>query len=103
MGKFPVKYMGSLANGICMGGLIPVVVNIIILSMDVNNQMAGFGCFVFSCLLCCLVLGLFLIVEKTEFYHYYTHISEKEQFARGNKNSSKQKLKHKPISGIFFL
>ena len=38
MGKFPVKYMGSLANGICMGGLIPVVVNILILSMDVDIQ-----------------------------------------------------------------
>ncbi len=38
MGKFPVKYMGSLANGICMGGLVPVVVNIVILSMDVDIQ-----------------------------------------------------------------
>ena len=38
MGKFPVKYMGSLANGICMGGLIPVIVNIVILSMDVDIQ-----------------------------------------------------------------
>ncbi len=38
MGKFPVKYMGSLANGVCMGGLVPVVVNIVILSLDVNIQ-----------------------------------------------------------------
>ncbi len=38
MGKFPVKYMGSLANGICMGGLIPVVVNIVILTTDVDIQ-----------------------------------------------------------------
>jgi len=33
--------MGSLANGICMGGLIPVGVNIAILAMDVDIQMAG--------------------------------------------------------------
>ena len=38
MGKFPVEYMGSLANGVCMGGLIPVLFNIAILSMDVDVQ-----------------------------------------------------------------
>ncbi len=38
MGKFPVTYMGSLSNGVCMGGLVPVVVNIVILSMDVDIQ-----------------------------------------------------------------
>jgi hypothetical protein len=38
MGKFPVEYMGSLANGICFGGLVPVLVNITILSMDVDIQ-----------------------------------------------------------------
>ena len=42
MGKFPVSYMGSLANGICMGGLIPVIVNILILSMDVDIQVRDF-------------------------------------------------------------
>ena len=38
MGKFPVEYMGSLANGVCMGGLVPVIFNIAILSMDVDVQ-----------------------------------------------------------------
>ena len=43
MGKFPVEYMGSLANGVCMGGLIPVVFNIGILSMDIDVQGGSFN------------------------------------------------------------
>lgn len=84
MGKFPVEYMGSLANGICMGGLMPVMVNIMILSLDVDIQMAGFGCFVFSCLLAMLCLVLFLIMEKTEFYQFYTY-KWSNQVMRGRK------------------
>ena len=74
MGKFPVIYMGSLSNGICMGGLVPVLVNIAILSMDVNIQMAGFTCFLFACLVAILTLILFLRMEKTEFYQIYSNI-----------------------------
>ena len=55
-----------------MGGLVPVIVNIVILSMDVNIQMAGFSCFVFSFILAILCLVLFLYMEKTEFYQFYT-------------------------------
>lgn len=74
MGKFPVIYMGSLSNGVCMGGLVPVMVNILILSMDVNHQMAGFSCFVFSAIVSVLCLILFLNMEKAEFYQFYSSV-----------------------------
>ena len=48
LSKFPIRYMGSLCNGVTCGGLLPVLVNLLILSLDVDMQMAGFGCFVFS-------------------------------------------------------
>lgn len=73
MGKFPVAYMGSLANGVCMGGLGPVIINIVILSMDVDIQMAGFLCFVFSCGLVIVCMILYLLMERTVFYMHYTH------------------------------
>ncbi len=40
MGKFPVEYTGSLSNGITMGGIIPVLINILILSMNVDVQVS---------------------------------------------------------------
>ena len=72
MGKFPVQYMGSLANGICMGGLIPVLLNLLILSMDVDIQMAGFYCFLLSSFIVLVVFFLYSHMRKTEFYRYYT-------------------------------
>ncbi len=38
LGRFPVTYISSLSNGICMGGLIAVSINIAILGMDVDMQ-----------------------------------------------------------------
>lgn len=88
MGKFPVQYMGSLANGICMGGLIPVLLNLLILSMDVDIQMAGFYCFLLSSFIVLLVFGLYSYMRKTEFYQYYTA----EDAKSGKKHSAKQSL-----------
>lgn len=79
MGKFPVKYMGSLANGICMGGLIPVLVNIFFLSLDVDIQMAGFACFLFSFLTAIVVLLLFLRMERLQFYQYYSKLAQEPE------------------------
>ncbi len=40
LGRFPVTYISSLSNGICMGGLIAVSINIAILGMDVDMQVS---------------------------------------------------------------
>ena len=70
-----------------MGGLIPVLVNICILSMDVDLQMAGFGCFCFACGVAVLCLVLFLAMERTGFYQAY---SSKEHRKMINRSCSKQ-------------
>ncbi|XP_059084389.1 equilibrative nucleoside transporter 3-like [Tigriopus californicus] len=79
MGKFPVSYMGSLANGICVGGLIPVLVNIFFLTLKVDIQMAGFACFMFSFLTAIVVLVLFLRMEGLEFYQYYSKLAQEPE------------------------
>ncbi len=93
LGKFPPRYIGNIQNGICIGGIIPVLVNIIILSMDVDMQVriefaipegrcqfcllskiAGMASFVFSCSICVLCLVLFFFMEKTEYYQYHHNL-----------------------------
>ena len=95
MGKFPVIYMGSLSNGVCMGGLVPVLVNILILSMDVNIQMAGFSCFAFGCIMVVLCLVLFRRMEKSEFYQHYSSIKTGIQL--------KYDLEFRVVSCLFIL
>ncbi len=41
MAKFPVRYTGSLSNGLVIGGLIPVLLNILLLSMNINEQVSS--------------------------------------------------------------
>ncbi len=36
LGKFPAAYTASLCNGITMGGLIPVLVNLLLLSLNAD-------------------------------------------------------------------
>ena len=93
MGKFPVQYMGSLANGICMGGLIPVLLNLLILSMDVDIQMAGFYCFLLSSFIVLVVFILYSVMRKTEFYQYYTAetVTMSGEWADCSKKNQKEK------------
>ena len=79
MGKFPVRYMASLSSGVCMGGLIPVLFNVTILGLDVDMQMAGFACFVFSGFVALLTVVLFVKMEGMKFYRYYTDKTQTEQ------------------------
>lgn len=57
LGTFPVRYMGSTINGAGMGGLLPSVVNVVILALNANFQQAGFWCFLFAEAMCILCLG----------------------------------------------
>ena len=79
MGKFPVRYMGSLSSGVCMGGLIPVIFNVTILGLDVDMQMAGFACFVFSGFVALLTVALFIKMERMKFYRFHTDTAETDQ------------------------
>ena len=49
--------MGSTVNGAGMGGLLPSVVNVVILAMNADFQMAGFWCFLFAEIMCVVCLG----------------------------------------------
>ncbi len=40
--------------------------------------MAGFWCFVFSCVLAISCFLLYLYMEKTDFYRYYTYLEERD-------------------------
>ena len=41
LGTFPVTYMGNVVNGAGMGGLLPSVVNVVILAINADYQVAG--------------------------------------------------------------
>ena len=57
LGTFPVAYMGACVNGAGMGGLLPSVVNVIILATNANAQMSGFWCFLFAWIMAMICLG----------------------------------------------
>ena len=45
--------------------------------------MAGFGCFVFACIVAVCCLFLFLRMEKNEFYKFYTYLDDVGDLRKG--------------------
>eukprot|EP00095_Tigriopus_kingsejongensis_P002945 snap_masked-scaffold1679_size31325-processed-gene-0.0 protein:Tk02945 transcript:snap_masked-scaffold1679_size31325-processed-gene-0.0-mRNA-1 annotation:"equilibrative nucleoside transporter 3" len=72
VGKFPVPYIGNMVSGAGMGGLLPSVVNCIILAIEADFQIAGFYCFLFAEILAIVCLALSIYLERIHFYDYYS-------------------------------
>ncbi len=43
-----MRYIGHYVTGAGMGGLVPALVNVVILAINADFQTAGFYCFLFA-------------------------------------------------------
>ncbi|TRY69151.1 hypothetical protein TCAL_02182 [Tigriopus californicus] len=70
-GKFPPKYMGSIMAGQAMGGVFPALVDIVVISANVQAKDTGFACFLIATL--CLIASFvsFAWVRRTKFFKFY--------------------------------
>jgi equilibrative nucleoside transporter 1/2/3 len=98
LGKFPVRYLGNVTNGAGMGGLLPSVVNVIILAVNGDAQTAGFFCFLFAGIMAavCLVLTVYLDKRNT-YYQYYSATydpSTEHSGLKGDVEAYKHVFKH---------
>lgn len=87
LSPFPHEYMGHWVNGAGMGGLLPSVVNVAILSVNANFQVSGFACFLVAAIISVICLGLTLVMEKTDFYQYYAKQLEDNSLKRHKEES----------------
>ncbi|TRY77281.1 hypothetical protein TCAL_10226 [Tigriopus californicus] len=72
VGKFPVPYIGNMVSGAGMGGLLPALVNVIILAVEADFQVAGFYCFLIAEIMAILCLVVSVYIERTPFYAFYS-------------------------------
>lgn len=56
-----------------MGGLLPSLVNVIILAIEADFQVAGFYCFLIAEIMAILCLVISVLIERTPFYAYYSN------------------------------
>lgn len=70
-GKFPSKYMGSVMAGQAMGGILPALVDIIVLSLDISERDSGFACFTIATLILIMNFALFGWLIRTDFFRHY--------------------------------
>lgn len=59
--------------------------------------MAGFGCFAFACAVSVVVLGLFLRMEKAEFYRFYTNLEKEKPAESGERRTTATSDKQYPV------
>ena len=74
--NFLMKFFTELDNGLCVAGLIPVVLNICILSFDLDIKKVGGICFcVFSAI---IVIGAICYTKmvKDPLFQYYTNLPQ---------------------------
>ena len=76
LGPFPEQYMGSFMSGQGVGGIIPSVLNVIIIACNADPQSTGFYSFLFVTVaeVGCLVLLYFM--HKNEFYRHYSDMEQ---------------------------
>merc|ERR1719499_2603676 len=75
LANFPEKYIGHMSSGQGMGGLLPSVVNVIILAFpNSNSQLAGFYCFLFALILAGVCLALSCTLTKSPYYTLHSSL-----------------------------
>ena len=53
LAPFPHEYLGHWVNGAGFGGLLPSIINVIILAVNPDANTSGISCFIFA-------LGMFI-------------------------------------------
>jgi len=69
--KFPTKYMTAAMTGQSVGGIFPVVVDIVVTSADIPDSDVGFTCFLIATSVLVVNLVLFYFSSKTTFFKFY--------------------------------
>jgi len=77
--------MAAMSNGIAIGGLLPVLVNLVLLTTDADEEVAGFGCFTFGAIFVLMVFLLFLRMEKLSLYKHFTSLNHSDHSEKGEK------------------
>ena len=79
LGPFPEKYMGGFMSGQGVGGIVPSVLNVVIIASDADPQSTGFYSFVFvtAAEVGCLVLLYFM--QRNEFYRHHSDKGQNQQ------------------------
>ena len=54
-----------------MAGVIPSIINVIILAINPDVELSGFICFIFALATTIICLGLTFAMERTTFYQFY--------------------------------
>ena len=69
--KFPSKYMTAAMAGQSVGGIFPVVVDIIVTSIDIPQRDVGLACFIIATLVLAVNLAIFYFSSKTAFFRFH--------------------------------
>ena len=72
LSPFPPEYLGHWVNGAGMGGLVPSLLNVVFLAVNPDVELSGFVCFVFALAITIITLGLTFLMERSEFYQFYS-------------------------------
>ena len=63
-GRFPPSYAGYVMTGQAMGGVLPAIVAIALVTLDVQPRLLGPACFVAILLFIIVAFALFYIISK---------------------------------------
>jgi len=85
--KFPSKYMAAAMAGQSVGGIFPVVVDIIVTSIGIPNKDVGFICFLIATTVLVTNLLIFYVSSKTAYFKFYIREEPIEQAARNDEES----------------
>ena len=71
LSPFPHEYLGHWVNGAGFGGLLPSIINVIIIAASQDPETSGIACFLFALVITCICLIMTYVMEKSEFYQFY--------------------------------
>lgn len=72
LGMFPAEYLGTMGSGMGIGGLLPSMLNIVIIGASKNSaKVVGVACFCICTALAFSCLGLLFMLQKNTFYQFY--------------------------------
>lgn len=80
IGRFPPRYIGSANDGIGLGAVVPALTNILILSLRPSPQYVGISCAVVALAVIFLMLVLYGLASRTEFYREHAGVSTPQKY-----------------------
>ena len=72
-GKFPPRYMGAVMAGQAMGGVFPSLVDILFVSVKIEEKDVGFACFLVATMFLIIGFLTFHMGSKTAFFDHFAN------------------------------